>query len=313
MLSRVAERIYWMARYLERAENTARLVNVYRESLLDLPKGVGVQWRQLVEITGTEEYFEPRYRSSGERNVMKFVLGDLDNPSSVLSCLAAARENVRTTRDLIPSEGWEHVNELYLFARKKFAKSKLPLNQHAVLSEIVMRAQQIAGLLAGTMSHGDAYQFARLGRSIERADMTTRILDVGSTTLIAPGEEIERLENRLWMNVLRSLSAYQMYRQYVRRRVSGSDAVEFLLRDEQFPRSVAHNLITIAEALKRLPRSDKPLRVTARTQRHLASTDTAALFGNGLHLYMDELQVAFADINEQVVNAWFLPRLDEAV
>lgn len=313
MLSRVAERIYWMARYLERAENTARLVNVYRESMLDLPKGVGVQWRQLVEITGTEAYFEPRYRSSGERNVMKFVLADPDNPSSVLSSLTAARENVRTTRDLIPSEGWEHVNELYLFARKKFGKGKLPLKQHEVLSEIVMRAQQIAGLLAGTMSHGDAYQFARLGRAIERADMTTRILDVGSTTLIAPGEELERLENRLWMNVLRSLSAYQMYRQQVRRRVNGPDAVEFLLRDEQFPRAVAHNLITIVEALKRLPRSDKPLRAIARTQRQLANTDTTAMFGNGLHLYMDELQVAFADINEQVVNAWFLPRLDEAV
>lgn len=313
MLSRVAERIYWMARYLERAENTARLVNVYRESLLDLPKGVGVQWRQLVEITGTEEYFEPRYRSSGERNVLKFVLTDPENPSSVLSCLTAARENFRTTRDLIPSEAWEHVNELYLYGRKKFAKGKLPLRQHEVLSEIVMRAQQIVGLLAGTMSHGDAYQFSRLGRAIERADMTTRILDVGSTTLIAPGEEIERLENRLWMNVLRSLSAYQMYRQYVRRRVSGSDAVEFLLRDEQFPRSVAHNLVAIRAALKTLPRADKALRATARTQRHLAGTDTAALFGNGLHLYMDELQVAFADINEQVVNAWFLPRLDEAV
>ena len=302
-----------MARYLERAENTARLVNVYRESMLDLPKGVGVQWRQLVQITGTEAYFEPHYRTSGERNVLKFVLTDPDNPSSVLSCLTAARENVRTTRDLVPAEGWEHVNELYLFGRKKFANGKLPAQLHGVLSDIVMRAQQIVGLLAGTMSHGDAYQFARLGRSLERADMTTRIIDVGSTTLIAPGEELERLENRLWMNVLRSLSAYQMYRQHVRRRVRGPDAVAFLLRDEQFPRSAAHNLITLQEGLKLLPLSEAPLRAVARVRRQLAETDIDELFENGLHAYMDELQVGFSEINEQIVNAWFPKKLDEAV
>jgi len=302
-----------MGRYLERAENTARLVNVYRDLMLDLPNGVGVQWRQLVEITGTEMYFEPRYRTSGERNVMKFVLADLENPSSVLSCVTAVRENVRTTRDLVPSEGWEHVNELYLFAKKKFSKGTAPARLYAILSEIVMRCQQISGLLAGTMSHGDAYQFVRIGRSLERADMTSRIIDVGSTTLIAPGEEIERLENRLWMNVLRSLSAYQMYRQSVRQRVRGPNAVDFLLRDQQFPRAVAHTLTVLQEALQSLPRSEPPLRAVARTQRRLTETDTEALFGNGLHTYMDELQTELAEIGDQVYGVWFSPRLDEAV
>lgn len=313
MLSRVAERIYWMARYLERAENTARLVNVYREIMLDLPKGVGVEWRQLVEITGTETYFEPRYRTSGERNVLKFVLLDQNNPSSVMSCLAGARENVRTTRDLVPTEGWEHVNELYMYGKKKFGGDKLPARLHEVLSEIVMRCQQIVGLLAGTMSHGDAYQFARIGRSLERADMTTRIIDVGSTTLIAPGEELPRLENRLWMDLLRSLSAYQMYRQTVRRRITGPDAVTFLLRDPQFPRSALHGLNTIQRSLTLLPRSDAPLRVVARTQRRLAETDVDGLFQNELHEHMDELQAEFGDIHDHIVSAWFLQRLDEAV
>ncbi len=313
MLSRVAERIYWMARYLERAENTARLVNVYRESMLDLPSGVGIEWRQLIEITGTEDYFEPRYRTSGERNVLKFVLTDRANPSSVISCLEAARENVRTTRDLVPTEGWEHVNELYLFARKKFGSSKIPPRLHEVLSQIVMRCQQIIGLLAGTMSHGDAYQFARIGRSLERADMTSRIVDVGSTTLIAPGEELERLENRLWMNVLRSLSAYQMYRQHVRRRIRGPDTVEFLLRDQQFPRSIAHTMQTIRQSLGSLPRNETPLRAVARLQRRVSKMDIDALFGNGLHLYMDELQAEFTELDQQIVSAWFSPRLDEAV
>jgi uncharacterized alpha-E superfamily protein len=189
----------------------------------------------------------------------------------------------------------------------------LPARLHEVLSEIVMRCQQIVGLLAGTMSHGDAYQFARIGRSLERADMTTRIIDVGSTTLIAPGEELPRFENQLWMNVLRTLSAYQMYRQYMRQRVRGPNAVEFLLRDAQFPRAVAHTLSVIEQALQLLPRSEVPLRAVLRTQRRLAETNTDALFGNGLHLYMDQLQLEFEEIHEQIVSTWFLFQLDEAV
>ena len=165
--------------------------------------------------------------------------------SAAQSCLAAARENVRTTRDLVPNEGWENVNELYLFGRKKLGAKQLPKNLHEVLSQIVERCQQITGLLAGTMSHGDAYRFLRIGRHLERADMTTRIVDVGSATLIAPGSEVMRLENRLWMNVLRAISAYQMYRQNVRRRIKGPDAIAFLLQDTQFPRAVAHSLLEI--------------------------------------------------------------------
>lgn len=313
MLSRVAERIYWMGRYLERAENTARLVNVYRELMLDLPTGVGIEWRQIIQITGTEQYFEPRYRTSGERNVLKFILADLDNPSSVMACIKAARENVRTTRDLIPSEGWENVNELYLYARKNFSGGKMPARLHEVLSQIVLRCQQITGLLVGTMSHGDAYQFARIGRSLERADMTTRLIDVGSTTLIAPGEELPRLENRLWMNVLRALSAYQMYRQHVRRRITGDDTIKFLLRDRHFPRSVTHAMQAIEQSLTDLPRNEIAMREIARVRRKVSDSDVAALMNEGLHEAMDELQVELADLNRRIVESWFLPRMDEAL
>ena len=193
-----------MARYLERVENTARLTQRLSASCCSTcPSASGLQWSHLIEITGSGAYYKPREKTSSERYILKFV-GRSANPGSVLSCITSVRENVRTTRDLVPSEGWEHVNELYLYARKKFAKGTLPARLHEVLSEIVMRCQQIVGLLAGTMSHGDAYQFARIGRSLERADMTTRIIDVGSTTLIAPGEELPRFENQLWMAVLRS-------------------------------------------------------------------------------------------------------------
>ena len=113
MLSRVAERVYWMGRYIERAESTARLVNAYTNQILDLPKGVD----PLVDITGSNELFESHYQNYDERNTVKFLLADTFNSSSIMSALVNARENVRTTRDLMPTEAWEHTNELYLYCK----------------------------------------------------------------------------------------------------------------------------------------------------------------------------------------------------
>jgi uncharacterized alpha-E superfamily protein len=314
MLSRVAERLYWTARYLERAENTARLCKVYSSLMLDLPNGVGLNWHQLVDISGAQEFFDSHYRTSGERNVIKFMLADTGNQGSLLTSLTMARENIRTTRDLVPSEGWEHVNELYLFARKKLT-GKTPLkDRYEFLSEVVMRTQQITGLLAGTMSHGAAYQFIRVGRNLERADMTTRMLDVGSATLIAPGVQLERLENRLWTHVLRSLSAHQMYRQYMRRRVLAGTVLEFLLQDTDFPRSVAHTLGEIASCLEhKLPHSEEPLRAALRLQRLVAEADVNKLHDEGLHEFIDQLQLEFGDLHQQISTTWFSLELDEAV
>ncbi len=314
MLSRVAERLYWTARYLERAENTARLVKVYSNMMLDLPRGVGLDWHQLVDINGAQEYYDSNYRTSGERNVIKFMLGDTDSQGSLLTSLAMARENIRTTRDLVPSEGWEHVNELYLFARKKLT-GKTPIkDRYEFLSEIVMRTQQITGLLAGTMSHGAAYQFIRIGRNLERADMTTRMIDVGSATLIAPGVELERLENRLWTHVLRSLSGHQMYRQYVRRRVQAQQVLSFLLQDTDFPRAVAHTLGEISSCFeKKLPHNDEPLRATLRLQRLVAEANVEKLQAEGLHEFIDQLQVEFGNLHQLIASTWFSLDMDEAV
>ena len=121
MLSRVAERLYWMGRYFERVESTARLVNAYTNQILDLPRGVDPGWRQLVDINGSNEIFETHYQNYDERNTVKFLLADAFNPGSVVSALAMARENVRTTRDVLPTEVWDHANELHLYCRENAA------------------------------------------------------------------------------------------------------------------------------------------------------------------------------------------------
>ena len=185
--------------------------------------------------------------------------------------------------------------------------------RHEFLEGIIADCQQITGLLAGCMSRDDAYSFIRLGRSLERADMTTRIVDVGTGNLLQPiqeqvkeGEEHVPFENILWVNILRSLSAFQMYRQHVRERVSGEDVVRFLLQDEEFPRSTAHNLTTLNKVLKKLPSSSKVKWQVDRTRRIVHDSDIEKLLAEGLLKYIDELQKATASIHFKIAETWFL-------
>jgi uncharacterized alpha-E superfamily protein len=314
MLSRVAERIYWIGRHMERSENTARLLGVYAQLVLDLPKTIPLGWRALIEITGTQALFGEHYQHADERNVVKFLLADPTNPCSVLRSLELARENARTTREIMPSEVWEEINDAYWYLKDQVATATQRGNRHKLLSEIILSCQRLNGMLAGTMSHDSAYNFARLGRNLERADMTTRILDVGSTNGLSDphGSEatlaasaMTAYENVLWMSVLRSLSAYQMYRQHVHNRVNGTDVAAFLLQDLYFPRSVMHCLNELEACLRQLPRSDAPLRSNARVQRRVAKADIPALLKNGLHLFIDDLQRELGNTHHQITGTWF--------
>jgi uncharacterized alpha-E superfamily protein len=262
MLSRVAERLYWLARYIERAENTARMVMSFNLVSLDMPKTVTLSWKGLVAVTGTDDIFDEHYQRDDERNCVKFLIADHYNPSSVFSSLKAARENVRTTRDLVPSEAWEIVNELYLFARDNMDAGIGKRGRYQFLSEIVQRCQTLTGLLAGCMSHDPAYDFIRLGRNLERADMTSRQIDVGAIRFLKKAsDDPSPYDGLLWTSILRSQSGFQMYRQHVKRRINGTDVVRFLLQDIPFPRAVAHALRYVQEALERLPRNEVPLRL----------------------------------------------------
>lgn len=313
MLSRVAERLYWMARYIERAENTARLLNVYSLLMLDLPRGVGIHWRQLIAITSAHELFYGSHRSDGESNVLKFMTRDTDNPSSLMNTLSMARENVRTTRDQIPSEAWQTINELYLFGKRRLGAANFRKNKHNVLSEVVALCQQTTGLLAGAMSHGPGYQFVRMGRNIERADMTTRIIDVGSATLIVEGGERDRLANRLWMNILLALSAHQMYRQNVRRRIQRENVIQYLTHDTRFPRSIAHCLLQLQECAEHLPNFASPLGAMLKLKTLVTDKDVTTLSERSLHRFMDDLQVELADLHRIITHTWFSPVTNETV
>jgi len=312
MLSRVAERIYWMGRYMERSENIARLVNVNSHLLMDLPKGVRVGWGSLINITGTGEYFRKGdAEQAEERTVVRFMLADRNNPSSLLNNLSWARENARITREIIPMEAWELINDLYLDVKENLSKSVARRERNRVLQQVIVRIQQFTGLLAGCMSHNNAYDFIRAGRNLERADMTTRIVDAGSAELLPhlSGEEdvLEPYDNILWMSVLRSLSGYQMYRQHVQDRVNAKDVVTFLLQDALFPRAVSHSLGELEACLRKLPNSDDALRAVTGVRRRVRTADISELLQSGLQEYIDNLQREVGDIHQQIANTWFLP------
>ncbi len=310
MLSRVAKNIYWMARYLERAENTARLVNVNTLLLLDLPKGVSFGWESLLLITGSNSLFSETHNEANERNVVKFLVGDVRNQSAILSSLAQARENMRTTRDIVPSEAWEQLNNLYLLVGNKVNSSLGKRNRYDFLKQVVLGCQQITGIATGTMSRDSAYNFLRMGSFLERADMTTRILDVRSANLIKPEEDtnptnLSPFYNIQWVSVLKSLTAYQAYRQAMRHRVKGTDVLKFLLQSTEFPRSVLFCLHTLENCLAGLPQNDGPLRNIARLERQIRSAKITDLAHQGLPEFIDELQIGFANVHDNIAASYF--------
>lgn len=313
MLSRVAERVYWMGRYMERCENVARLINVNTKLLLDLPRGVNVGWATLIDISGGADFYQRDLDSVDERAVMRFLLADANNPSSLLNSITYARENARITREILPSEVYTLVNDLYLYLKDSFPKGIARRERQVLLEVVVEKVQQFTGMLAGCMSQNDAYSFLRLGRNLERADMTSRIVDVGASRILHKAIEgidaNEPYANILWMSVLRSLSGYQMYRQHVLDRVNAEDVVMFLLQDSLFPRAVEHCLGELADSFARLPNSDEPERVLASVRRQLKTADIANLIEEGLHDYIDAVQSNIGEVHNAIAGTWFLPQV----
>lgn len=308
MLSRVAEHLYWMARYVERAENTARVVGVNANLLLDLPKGLDPGWKPLIDVTGANDVFEGRYREYGERQVLKFLLGDRDNGSSVLSSLWEARENCRTVRDILPRQAWELLNELYLQSGEDLQSGLTKRGRHGYLRRIVRGSQLLSGMLDSVLSRDEGYHFLRLGRNLERADMTTRIIDVRSADLL-PAEvaDLRPFDTIQWVSVLNSLSAYQMYRRAMQVQVRRQEVLTFLFKNTIFPRSVMHCLDAVEESVGPLKNNGDVLQSVRSMVNKLARTKVEKLEQEALHEFVDSIQLSFTKIHDTLAKTYFLP------
>ncbi len=308
MLSKVAERIYWSARYLERAESTARLVSIYDKLLFDLPRRVNLGWYNLIVINSLEDDFNQRYSNRDERNVVKFLVGDDTNPCSIVNSLKAIRENIRTTRDVVPADTWEMVNELSMFVQDNMAQGINRSNRHEFLETIIKSCQQIVGLLFVNMMRDEGWDMMRLGQNLERADMTTRNLDAALAAMLQVEEDEYSVNSRqiIWGNMLRSLNADQQFRRTMRSSIKGTPVVTFMMGDEQFPRSISYCLNQIVARCDHLPKGKDVIERTKAIKEEIDRDLEAEEFGAEFRDDLNELQVSLGELHGLIQKTWFL-------
>jgi len=309
MLSRVANSIYWMCRYLERAENVARFVNVNLHLMLDLGQSPeNAQWHPLVAASGDEADFAKRYKHSTERNVIRFLTFDEKNPNSILSCIDAARENGRTVREVIPSDMWEQINELYHFVHKESRKRSLT-DPQGFYAHIRFANYLFTGLLENAMSHGEAWHFARMGTMLERADKTARILDVKYFLLLPGLEYVDSPYDAVqWGAVLKSVNAFEMYRKQFQR-INYKDVARFMIFDPCFPRSLMYCISAAERSLRAVAaqgKSDSPAQAEMAILRNMLNATTIeAVLKNGLHEFIDAFQFNLNIVDQAIYRSFF--------
>ncbi len=311
MLSRVAENLYWFSRYLRRAENTARLIGVGSQLQLDLPRSARFAWRPLIDTVGVTHVFNTHFPEAGEdladAEVVRFLLLDERNPSSLLSSVEAARNILRGIRDALPQEVWEAINDLYLDIGENGERGIGRRYRIDFLNRVIDGCLKVSGLLSANVSRDVGYRFLLLGTALEQAEMSTRIIDAGASGLVTPRkvDDLETFQNLQWMAVLKSLAAYQMFRRHVRQRVNPELALRFLLQNEEFPRSVLFCLERAQTALGGMPSRPQVKKQLDRIASHVRRAKPALLAAKNPAVFMDNIQLELSALHGQFAEAYF--------
>ena len=315
MLSRVAESMYWMSRYIERAENVARFVDVNLNLMLDLPSGSAQQWQPLVDITGDTEAFAERHGTANERTVIEFLTFDTENVNSIVSCLRAARENARTVREVISSEMWEQLNESYLMVNDAARVGADLTDPQELFRSVKIASHEFSGVTDATMTHGEGWHFCQLGRMLERADKTSRIVDVKYFLLLPTIEDVgTTVDDMQWAAVLRSASAFEMYHKR-HGRISPTRIVEFLLLDREFPRAIQFCLMAARHSVHAISGTPTDMFRTSPEQlmgalcSALSYAQVDDIIKAGVHQYLDALQTRMNQVGAGIHDTFFAARV----
>ncbi|WP_250124137.1 alpha-E domain-containing protein [Chroococcidiopsis sp. CCMEE 29] len=311
MLSRVADSIYWLNRYVERAENVARFVDVNLNLLLDGPIGMKEQWQPLVLVTGDLPLFRERYGEATAENVIQFLTFDSKYPNSIISCLQAARENARCVREVISREMWEQLNAFYLMVKEAAARQPLS-DWHEFFTEVKMASHLFAGVMDATMTHGEGWHFGQIARLLERADKTTRILDVKYFILLPSVKDVGTpLDELQWIALLKSTSAYEMYRKCSQHRITPKRVAEFLILNREFPRSIQFCLMQAERSLHLITGtpagtwSNPAERALGRLRSELDYLTIDEIIQSGLHEFLDDLQRQMNETGNKIFETFF--------
>jgi len=323
MLSRVADNLYWLSRYIERAENLTRLIEVNLQLLLDFSNldddKVKDHWQPILRALCDEEAFAKLYPKADSQSVTDYITFRRENPNSILSCLFAARENARMIRDQLTAEMWEAINELYLFLRATNAKKVWRAGAHDFFREVKKYIHAFQGLTQATYTRDEGYNFLQIGRYLERADKTTRIIDLKYHILLPRASDVGgAVDTAQWMAILRSCSALQAYHRVYLESPTPWKVVEFLLLSENFPRSLRFCLKELNYCLHQLSESpadqftNNAERICGRMISHLSYCTADDIFKEGLHEYLDRTQVSLNEIGVALYHAYmYVPPPEE--
>ena len=311
MLSRVADSFYWMSRYVERADNVARFIEVNLQLMLDSPSEQDQQWEALVNTTGDRAVFEKRYGKATQQSVIQFLTFDPENPNAIISCIRAARENARTIREIISSEMWLQLNTFYLMVTAAAADASAQANPHDFFDGVKNASHLFSGIAEATMTHGEPWHFFHMGRMLERADKTSRILDVKYFLLLRSAQDVGTpFDDIQWAAVLRSASAFEMYRKR-HGRISPRGVVAFLLLDREFPRAIQYCLLAARDSLYAI--SATPMgtfrhhceKLVGQLCSDLSFTSVDEVISSGLHEYLDNLQTRMNQVGGGIFETFF--------
>jgi len=308
VLSRVAESVYWMCRYIERAENVARCIDVNLSLTLDLGEEWADQWAPLVNTTGGHELFAERYGTPSRDNVLRFLTFDHDNPNSIIACVQKARQSARSIRESLSNATWEELNRFYLLVRERRAAGDPDLT----IYEHVKRASQlIIGVMDTTQSHTNTWHFSRLGRLLERADQTSRILDVKYFILLPTLHDVGgSIDITQWSALLKSASALGMYRRE-HHRIVPQKVVDFLVLNRDFPRSMRFCVSRAENSLHRITGTASDVFKTpaeqelGRLRADLEFAQAESIMHGGLHEFIDNFQTRLNGDGKAISDSFF--------
>ena len=310
MLSRVAESIYWMSRYLERAENIARYIDVHANLTLDTPGMAQRNWSALLQITGEQEQFTQRYKVETPANIIRFLAFDQDYTHSLISCVNYARENARSIREIISPELWEQINALYHMLRKA-SPDQGTQDLYRFFNQVKIMGLSFGGIVNDTMSHSEGWHWFRSGRLLERADQTSRILDVKYFALLPRSDDVGApIDQIQWAGLLTSTSSQETYRRHYGS-ISPRNIAQFLILDRMFPRSILHCLIRSDDAVRSiLGTSPNHFRNEAEQQlgqlcSELSYTTIDSIMSCGLHQWVDRFQGKLNHVGEAIHSVYF--------
>ncbi|MDZ4742478.1 MAG: alpha-E domain-containing protein [Verrucomicrobiota bacterium] len=305
MLSRVAECLFWMSRYVERTEEIARFVEVNTQLMLDIPPAqsqpISLDWLPLVECLGEKANFKKLQYDSDQTGVTEFLVFSRENANSIVSCVAAARENTRTVREQISEEMWEEMNRFYLWLISKQSRQLFERNPYGFFREIVRFSNGFRGVTDSTIDHGDGWEFIQIGRYIERADKTSRVIDDKFHLLTQKNKDAGRMIVQ-WNAILRNRSASQAYQRRYKAEVVAQRVAELLLLSNSFPRSVLHCVRRVDWALRRLSGAgewgflNRPEKVSGRLMAELSFSEVDDIFAKGLHQVVDGIQSSLNEV-----------------